>query len=96
MRLCVYVCVCVCVCVHHCACDSLYNAVNYLLGLHIIRELAGSQSDATTVAESQAMIHRVQKSIQVRKTGLGPSFNFLVKSDRDKRIENGLFCIYGR
>ena len=54
---------------------SLYNAVNYLLGLHIIRELAGSQADATTVAESQAMIHRVQKSIQVRKTGVFLQFS---------------------
>jgi hypothetical protein len=44
--------------------SSLYNAVNYLLGLHIIRELAGHQADAVTAAEAGAMIVRVQKSIQ--------------------------------
>ena len=69
-----YAFVCVCVPVRVCN-GSLYNAVNYLLGLHIIRELAGSQADATTVAESQAMIHRVQKSIQVRKTGVFLQFS---------------------
>jgi glycogen debranching enzyme len=45
--------------------SSLYNAVNYLLGLHIIRELAGSQGDSTTEVESQAMIERVRQSIQL-------------------------------
>ena len=45
--------------------SSLYNAVNYLLGLHIMREFAEFEKDATTVAEADAMIARVQESIQV-------------------------------
>ena len=44
--------------------SSLYNAVNYLLGLHIVRELAGAQSDAATVKAAQGMIAKVQSSIQ--------------------------------
>ena len=44
--------------------SSLYNAVNYLAGLHCMRDFAAHRADAPTEAASVAMIALVQASIQ--------------------------------
>ena len=44
--------------------SSLYNAVNYVLGLKIVHQFAEFMADIATVSESLMMLARAQDSIQ--------------------------------